>query len=28
MLGGRVEAHSPTTGGYLVTARIPLGDDR
>jgi signal transduction histidine kinase len=27
MLGGRVEAHSPTTGGYLVTARIPLGDD-
>jgi signal transduction histidine kinase len=26
MLGGTVEAESPTTGGYLVTARIPLGE--
>jgi signal transduction histidine kinase len=26
MLGGTVEAQSPTTGGYRVTARIPLGD--
>ena len=26
MLGGSVEASSPTTGGYLVTAKIPLGD--
>jgi signal transduction histidine kinase len=26
MLGGSVEAQSPTTGGYRVTARIPLGD--
>ncbi|HEX6761574.1 MAG TPA: sensor histidine kinase [Gaiellaceae bacterium] len=26
MLGGRVETRSPATGGYLVTARIPLGD--
>jgi signal transduction histidine kinase len=26
MLGGRVEVRSPTTGGYLVTAEIPLGD--
>jgi signal transduction histidine kinase len=27
MLGGHVEARSPATGGYLVTAAIPLGDE-
>jgi signal transduction histidine kinase len=27
MLGGSVEATSPPTGGYLVTAKIPLGDE-
>ena len=27
MLGGSVEATSPPTGGYLVTAQLPLGDD-
>jgi signal transduction histidine kinase len=27
MLGGSIEANSPTTGGYLVTALIPLGDE-
>ena len=26
MLGGTLDAESPTTGGYLVTARIPLGE--
>ena len=26
MLGGTVDTESPTTGGYLVTARIPLGE--
>ncbi len=26
MLGGVVEAESPTTGGYLVTVRIPLAE--
>jgi signal transduction histidine kinase len=26
MLGGSVEASSPPTGGYLVTAEIPLGE--
>ena len=28
MLGGRVEAGSPATGGYLVSAEIPLHTDR
>jgi signal transduction histidine kinase len=27
ILGGLVEARSPATGGYLVTARIPLDDE-
>jgi signal transduction histidine kinase len=27
MLGGTVEAESPPTGGYLVTARIPLAEE-
>jgi signal transduction histidine kinase len=28
MLGGTVAAESPTTGGYRVTARIPLSDPK
>jgi signal transduction histidine kinase len=28
MLGGRVDTRTPTTGGYLVTAQLPLEGDR
>jgi signal transduction histidine kinase len=28
MLGGSVVASTPATGGYLVSARIPIGGDR